>query len=228
MLIGILLKALGLTVSSRWVLAFAVFGFAGGITNWLAVHMLFDRVPGLYGSGVIPLRFKEIREVVKDTMLRTFFDKDYLERYLKSKLATLAGELDTSALVSKALASPEVEGVVERQLEALKAKPEGMLLAMQGIEPISLKPVVLSFVRGAGDELGPLLLSALDPQSILPIERLRHEIDLLMSAKLEELTPERVKALMEEVIRVHLGWLIVWGNLFGGLIGLISIALGYP
>lgn len=202
----------------------------------------------------------------------TFFEQDYLERYLRGKLSKLAGELDASALVSKALASPEVEGIIERQLEALKAKPEGLMLAMQvsergrcavhsrspdvaclaplptaagltsaptplppaaaaaaqGIEPISLKPVVLSFVRGAGDELGPLLLSTLEPQSILPIERLRHEIDLLMSAKLQELTPDRVKELMEEVIRVHLGWLIVWGNIFGGLIGLISIALGYP
>jgi predicted alpha/beta superfamily hydrolase len=30
-----------------------------------------------------------------------------------------------------------------------------------------------------------------------------------------------VKELVEEMIRTHLGWLIVWGNLFGGLIGLI-------
>ena len=30
-----------------------------------------------------------------------------------------------------------------------------------------------------------------------------------MSEKLLELTPEKVKELMEEVIRTHLGWLIV-------------------
>jgi len=44
---------------------------------------------------------------------------------------------------------------------------------------------------------------------------------------LEELTPERVKEMMEEVIREHLGWLIVWGNVFGALIGLSARALGY-
>lgn len=32
---------------------------------------------------------------------------------------------------------------------------------------------------------------------------------------------------MEQVIRTHLGWLIVWGNVFGALIGVISLALGY-
>lgn len=28
----------------EWVLAFGLFGFAGGFTNWLAVKMLFDQV----------------------------------------------------------------------------------------------------------------------------------------------------------------------------------------
>lgn len=40
-----------------------------------------------------------------------------------------------------------------------------------------------------------------------------------------ELTPERVKQLMEDVIREHLGWLIVWGNVFGGVIGIIAKAV---
>jgi hypothetical protein len=36
--------------------------------------MLFDRIPFLWGSGVIPRQFKAIRETVKDTIMRTFFD----------------------------------------------------------------------------------------------------------------------------------------------------------
>jgi hypothetical protein len=36
-----------------------------------------------------------------------------------------------------------------------------------------------------------------------------------------------VKNLLEEVIRKHLGWLILWGNVFGGLIGILSYAVGY-
>ena len=53
---------------------------------------------------------------------------------------------------------------------------------------------------------------------------LRQQVDELLMAKLEELTPER--EMMEEVIREHLGWLIVWGNVFGALIGLAARALG--
>ena len=37
------------------------FALSGSITNWLAIYMLFDRVPGFYGSGVIPLRFEEFK-----------------------------------------------------------------------------------------------------------------------------------------------------------------------
>ena len=35
------------------------FALSGAITNWLAIHMLFEKVPILYGSGVIPNRFDE-------------------------------------------------------------------------------------------------------------------------------------------------------------------------
>jgi len=232
MLVGVFMKSFGdAGPYTRWVLAAGVFGFAGGITNWLAVHMLFERVPGLYGSGVIPLRFVEIRETVKDTMMKTFFDSEYLERYLRTKLASLAEGSDGAALqaeLSRMLGSPAVEQMVEAQLEGLKAKPEGLILAMQGIEPRSLKPVVMAFIKGAAADLGPIIATQLDPAAIMPVHRLRAEIDSLMSTKLLELTPERVRALLEEVIRVHLGWLVVWGNVFGAAIGLVSTALGYP
>ena len=52
-------------------------------------------------------------------------------------------------------------------------------------------------------------------------------VPILLAVKLEELKPETVKRMMEEVIRRHLGWLIVWGNVFGGVIGLIAKAAGY-
>lgn len=66
----------------KYLLSFGLFGFAGGFTNWLAVKMLFDRIPGLIGSGVIPRQFKAIRLTVKNTIMKTFFDAHYLENYL--------------------------------------------------------------------------------------------------------------------------------------------------
>ena len=71
---------------SKYVLSLGLFGFAGGVTNWLAIKMLFDRIKigplSLIGSGVIPRRFKEIRRTVKDVIMNTFFDPEYLRAYL--------------------------------------------------------------------------------------------------------------------------------------------------
>ena len=74
-----------------WVLAVGLFGFAGGVTNWLAVKMLFDRVPLLYGSGVIPARFREIRQAVKDAIMEYFFDEEYLARFFAERVNAFAG-----------------------------------------------------------------------------------------------------------------------------------------
>ena len=35
------------------------------------------------------------------------------------------------------------------------------------------------------------------------------------------------KVLLEQVIRRHLGWLVVWGNVFGAIIGVLTLAFGY-
>ena len=182
-----------------WVLAAGLFGFAGGITNWLAVKMLFDRVCALPGSGVIPMRFKEIREVVKNTIMKTFFDGPYLEQYMDRKMGALVGQVDVAGKLRQALESPEVDAIIDKQLTELADKPEGMLLMMGGIQPIMLKPMVKPFVVGMAEDVAPMLTDLIDVKSILSVEKLRDEIDTLMTDKLQELTPDRVKNLMEEV-----------------------------
>ena len=60
-----------------------LFALSGGLTNWLAIHMLFEKVPLLYGSGVIPLKFEEIKEGIKSLIMNEFFSKNSLENFLK-------------------------------------------------------------------------------------------------------------------------------------------------
>ena len=88
----------------------------------------------------------------------------------------------------------------------------------------TVKPLVKHFVIGFGSEIAPLLVDGARHRSR---SNAGHRLTSLLETKLEELTPDRVKEMMEEVIREHLGWLIVWGNVFGGTIGLLSKALGY-
>ena len=63
------------------------------------------------------------------------------------------------------------------------------------------KPIV---ARMAG-EIVPTLLGSFDLKEFVEIETLQQEIDALMTEKLELLTPDMVKELLERVVREHLG-----------------------
>jgi len=48
------------------------------------------------------------------------------------------------------------------------------------------------------------------------------KIDQIVTGRLEELTPQMVKEIVQNLIKEHLGWLVVWGGVFGGAIGALS------
>ncbi len=47
-------------------------------------------------------------------------------------------------------------------------------------------------------------------------------VHVIVQRRLDELTPRMVKEIIQQMIRDHLGWLVVWGGVCGGLIGLIA------
>ena len=53
-------------------------------------------------------------------------------------------------------------------------------------------------------------------------EDIYNKLSLIVNARLEELTPAMVKEIVQDMIKEHLGWLVIWGAVFGGLIGLVS------
>ncbi|MBT7859400.1 MAG: hypothetical protein HN712_03775 [Gemmatimonadetes bacterium] len=206
-----------------WIMAVGVFGFAGGITNWLAVKMLFDRVPGLYGSGVIPARFREIRATIKNLIMAHFFDEEYLQRFFNEHGTELGGGPGVlTRKLGDLLASDEAGRAIEWEIEKLKEGPYGMVVRMAGTE--MLMPLIQQFLGGLIERIGPMAEAKMR-EDLFDVVKLRSQVDRLLETKLEELTPEIVKRMMEKVMRKHLGWLIVWGNVFGGLIGLLSKAM---
>lgn len=65
----------------------------------------------------------------------------------------------------------------------------------------------------------PQFVSNFDIAEVMSAETVRSEVDKLLDEKLQLLTADAVKKLIADVIRRHLGWLVVWGNLFGTLPG---------
>jgi uncharacterized membrane protein YheB (UPF0754 family) len=44
----------------------------------------------------------------------------------------------------------------------------------------------------------------------------------MMVSKVDQMSPQRVRQLIEEMTRKHLGWLVIWGNVFGAVIGFLA------
>jgi uncharacterized membrane protein YheB (UPF0754 family) len=54
------------------------------------------------------------------------------------------------------------------------------------------------------------------------ITSMRNKVSDIIEKRLDELTPQLVKEIIQTMIREHLGWLVVWGGIFGGAIGFIA------
>jgi len=205
---------------STYLLYIGIFALSGAITNVLAIHMLFEKVPFLYGSGIIELKFESFKQSIKDLMMNQFFTKEQLDLFFqgeekKINLAPIIEETDFSPAfeaLSKSVMESSFGGMLgmfggEKALEALR-------------EPFSdkLQKAVTKIVES--DAFDKQLQTYLS-QSTLS-EDVIAKVDTLIDARLGELTPSMVKVMMQDLMREHLGWLVVWGGVFGGVIGLIS------
>ena len=50
-----------------------IFALSGALTNWLAIVMLFEKIPFLYGSGVIPQKFESFKSGIKAMVMPAIF-----------------------------------------------------------------------------------------------------------------------------------------------------------
>ena len=57
--------------------------------------------------------------------------------------------------------------------------------------------------------------------SNMHFETFRPTVENLVQGKLDQLKPQEVKTILEKIIREHLGWLVVWGGVFGTVIGIL-------
>jgi len=202
------------------ILATGLFAFSGAITNQLAIHMLFNKVPLLYGSGVIEKNFESFKDSIKNMIMTQFFTKEQLSSFFKNE----EQKINLSPLVESADFSPAFialkQSVMESKLgDALSLfGGEKALDSMK--EPFSrkLKSAVVGIV--SSDTFKAQMNHHLENSSLN--DDVLKSIEELITKRLEELTPKMINDLVHELIHTHLGWLVVWGGVIGGTIGLIS------
>jgi uncharacterized membrane protein YheB (UPF0754 family) len=215
-LISILIILIGFLYGDdfSFILLVGVFALSGSITNWLAIHMLFDKIPFLYGSGVILDRFDDIKLGIKNLILKELFSAEQIDKFILDNKEKASGSI---------IEKIDFDRVFVGLVESIEGSQLGGMLAMIGgrkaLEPLKepfvkkLKVIIEDFIKdnsGNNNSTDELLL----------------KIEKILDSRLGDLSPNDVKIIIQKMIRAHLGWLIVWGGFFGGLLGLVFSPVG--
>lgn len=197
-----------------------LFAFSGAITNQVAIYMLFNKVPLLYGSGVIEENFENFKLSIKEMMMKQFFNKEQLTAFFENE----EKNINLAPLVEKADFSPAFSALKQSVMESKL----GDMLNLFGGEK-ALDTLEEPFVKKLQSAVVSIVSSQTFKKQIdhhLSSSSLNDDIlktvEELITKRLNELTPNMVNELVHELIHTHLGWLVVWGGVFGGLIGLGS------
>ena len=194
-------------------LMIGLFSLSGGITNWIAIHMLFEQVPFVYGSGIIPKNFLIFKQAIKDLVIKEFFSRNNVEVF--------TSKISEEAIISISK-NINYNNIFEGLTESIESSQLGGMLSMVGgkkaLEPLR-KPIII--------KLETLFKSIIENEKRANfgdeiVDNVYVRIEKLIDDRLNELSSQEVKKIIQNLIDKHLGWLVIWGGVFGGFIGIIS------
>ena len=220
--LAVVVFAVGYILQNNVVLTVGLFALSGAITNSLAVHMLFEKVPGLYGSGVIPARFEDFKLGIKNLMMQQFFTAENIDRFLKGDASS--ADLHLAPVIEKVDLSPSFDTLVVTIMESSFGSMLGMFGGQEALTPLK-EPFIINMKKSLIEmtqqtEFQQLLREELEQPEVM--SDIREQVESIVESRLNELTPQLVKEIIQQMIKKHLGWLVVWGGVFGGLIGLCA------
>ena len=194
-------------------LMIGLFSLSGGITNWIAIHMLFEKVPFVYGSGIIPKNFLIFKQAIKDLVIKEFFSRNNVEVF--------TSKISEEAIISISK-NINYNNIFEGLTESIESSQLGGMLSMVGgkkaLEPLR-KPIIIKLETLFKSIIENEKHSNFDDEIV---DNVYVRIEKLIDDRLNELSPQDVKKIIQNLIDKHLGWLVIWGGVFGGFIGIIS------
>lgn len=222
-LLALLLAGLGYFLPDPYhtpLLYMGLFALSGALTNAIAVHMLFEKVPLLYGSGVISQNFESFKTSIKNLMMNEFFTAENMQRFLEQEEKSL----DLEPVIDKTDFSPAYDALARTVMESSFGSMLGMFggeKAIEGLrEPFVNKMKLAVKEIAKSEEFQNNLNATLSGSSLS--QDLNLKIESAINARMDELDADMVKEMVQRIIAEHLGWLVVWGGVFGGIIGLVS------
>lgn len=220
----VLIMAFGYSNDNNTVFMIGLFALSGAITNTLAIHMLFEKVPYLYGSGVIEKKFEQFKEAIHNLLMKQFFTPENLKRFFQDEVSSAKNTIDFEKVLNKTDFTPAYDSLKEVVMESSFGGMLGMFGGEAALEPLrdpftqKLQASIVDISKS--DSFQVILTEALKSDDFS--DDIHKKLSSIVNARLDELTPRMVKELIQNMIREHLGWLVIWGAVFGGLIGLVS------
>jgi uncharacterized membrane protein YheB (UPF0754 family) len=201
-------------IYSNIIFTTGLFSLAGGVTNWLAVYMLFDKIPLVYGSGVVPNRFQDFKIGIKRLIVQEFFTEEKVKTFFAEYENLLSADNLANKIDYDLIFEHLKDGIVESSFG-------GMLALVGGKSALNVlkEPIVEKLQLIVHDVINNIKSDAISDNITSDLLK---KIEDIIDTRLNELTPQMVKEIIQDMIRQHLGWLVVWGGIFGGLIGLIT------
>ncbi|MCT7616184.1 DUF445 domain-containing protein [Aliarcobacter butzleri] len=226
-LIAVLVMAYGYSNANELVFMVGLFALSGAVTNSLAIYMLFEKIPFLYGSGVIESKFTAFKISIHDLIMNQFFTKENLAKFFEEEVQNSKNSIDFEKILNQVDFTPAFHSLKESVVES----PFGGMLAMFG-GASALEPLKEPFIN----KLQTSMIDISNSPSFLTIvneviksknfnDEIYEKISKIVNTRLEELTPKMVKEIVQNMIKEHLSWLVLWGAVFGGLFGLIGMLI---
>ena len=222
-LIASLLVALSLIIENEYsslLLFTGLFALSGALTNQLAIHMLFEKVPFLYGSGVIPNRFESFKLSIKDLIMKQFFTKEQLDNFFQNE----EKKIDLAPIIEETDFTPAFDALSKTVMESSFGGMLGMFGGESALDSLrdpfsdKMKKAVIKIVHS--EAFNNTLQNHMQNSPLS--NDIISNIENIVDERLNKLTPKMVKEIVQKLIKSHLSWLVVWGGVFGGVIGLIS------
>lgn len=221
--ISVMLIGIGLAAPEPYrtpLLYMGLFAFSGAVTNQIAIYMLFNRVPFLYGSGVIENKFDAFKASIKNMIMTQFFTQEQLAAFFHNE----EQKINLAPLVESADFSPAFDALKQSVMESKFGDALNFFggeKALDGLREPFAKRLKNAVVGIVSSDIFKIQIQHHLEHSTLN-DDLRHNVENLITKRLNDLTPRMVNDLVHQLIHTHLGWLVVWGGVFGGLIGLVS------
>ena len=142
--------------------------------------------------------------------MNEFFTPQNIDIFMKQQVEVFSG--DINKLI-------DFDRVFDGLVDAIEGSSMGSMFAMVGgrkaLKPLR-QPITLK-LQDIIKELQQAEATKSDDKNLT--SSLLNQVEKIIDQRLDGLTPEKVKNIIQDMMRKHLGWLVVWGGAVGGLIG---------